>query len=54
MAHKKTCAICGREWYVSKFDRQDPYVCRSVDCQHFWKSARGKMVTKHKTKYAKE
>ena len=51
MAHKKTCAICNTEYIVSRFDRQDPYVCQKKDCQKFWKSARGQMVMAHKTKY---
>lgn len=51
MAHRKTCAICELEYIVSKFDRQDPYVCQ--DCVKWLRTRKGKTVANHKTKYAK-
>lgn len=46
MTVTKTCAICGKEYYVSRFDRQDPYVCK--DCAKWLKTRKGKTVTRNK------
>lgn len=48
MAITKKCAVCGKEWFVSKFDKQDPYVC--TNCVKWLNTRKGKTVMRNKNK----